>query len=481
MIANLRPYSSYKPSGVEWLGDVPAHWSKLPGRACFSEKKIANTGMKEATVLSLSYGQIVVKPVEKLHGLVPASFETYQIIDPDDIVVRPTDLQNDWNSLRFGLSRHRGIITSAYMCLNSDGMMSRDYGYLLLHAYDLKKVFYGLGSGLRQNLNWSDFKYLPCLVPPLPEQTAIVRFLDHADRRIQRYLRARQKLIALLEEQKQAIIHQAVTGQIDVRTSQPYPSYKPSGVEWLGDVPAHWEVIRLKFVAAELVDCLHETPKYSENGEFPAIRTADISPGILHLSSARRIEADEYARWIERLEPKPGDILYSREGERFGIAACVPDGVRLCISQRMMVFRIRPEHNPVFVMWLLNSKQVYAQACQDIMGATAPHVNVSTIRNYFLALPARDEQDSLVDKIENSTKGFSSAISNTEGEISFLREYRTRLIADVVTGKLDVREAAAALPEVDPLVADDTLGDALNPDVESALDELATVPEEAEA
>ena len=234
MAAALRPYRAYKDSGVEWLGKVPAHWKQLPGRACYREKEVPNTGLTETTVLSLSYGRIVVKPIEKLHGLVPASFETYQIVELGDIIIRPTDLQNDWNSLRFGLSHNRGIITSAYLCFCTTDLLTREYGHLLLHTYDLSKVFYGLGSGLRQNLDWTDFKYLPCLVPPLPEQAAIVRFLDHADRRIRRYIRAQQQLIALLEEQKQAIIHQAVTGQINVRTGQPYPAYKPSGVEWLG-------------------------------------------------------------------------------------------------------------------------------------------------------------------------------------------------------------------------------------------------------
>ncbi len=116
MIAGLKPYSAYKDSGVPWLGEVPAQWDILPGQACFREKKQANLALQEKTVLSLSYGQIVVKPPEKLHGLVPSSFETYQIVDPLNIVIRPTDLQNDQNSLRFGLSRYRGIITSAYLC-----------------------------------------------------------------------------------------------------------------------------------------------------------------------------------------------------------------------------------------------------------------------------------------------------------------------------------------------------------------------------
>ena len=190
----LKPYRRMKDSGAPWLGDVPEHWSQLPGRACYSEKKVPNTGMQESTVLSLSYGQIVIKPLEKLHGLVPASFETYQIVEPGDIIIRPTDLQNDWNSLRFGLSRNRGIITSAYLCFRARDAMTHEYGHLLLHTYDLKKVFYGLGSGLRQNLDWRDFKQLPCLVPPLEEQKTILRFLNHADRRIRRHIQAKQKM-----------------------------------------------------------------------------------------------------------------------------------------------------------------------------------------------------------------------------------------------------------------------------------------------
>ena len=247
-IAKLDPYPAYKPSGVEWLGEVPAHWEVLPGRVCFRAEEQLNIGLQETTVLSLSYGRIVVKPLERLHGLVPSSFETYQIVNPLDIVIRPTDLQNDWNSLRFGLSRHRGIITSAYLCFSTTKETTPEYGYLLLHSYDLMKVFYGLGSGLRQNLDWTDFKYLPCCIPPISEQSAIDRFLDHVARRITRYIDAKQRLIALLEEQRQAIIHQAVTGLIDVRTGLPYPAYKPSGVEWLGDVPEHWEIARLKVV-----------------------------------------------------------------------------------------------------------------------------------------------------------------------------------------------------------------------------------------
>jgi len=130
MMLDLKPYPAMKDSGVEWLREVPAHWEVLPGRVCYLEKRQLNADMMERIVLSLSYGKIVVKPKKRLHGLVPASFETYQIIDPGDIICRPTDLQNDYMSLRFGISKNRGIITSAYICFGTQECLDRRYGHL---------------------------------------------------------------------------------------------------------------------------------------------------------------------------------------------------------------------------------------------------------------------------------------------------------------------------------------------------------------
>jgi len=145
------------------------------------------------------------------------------------------------------------------------------------------------------------------------------------------------------------------------------------------------------------------------------------------LLKAKKISSKEYARWTERLEPIEDDILYSREGERFGIAACVPAGTRLCISQRMMVFRISSAHYPRFVMWLLNSGPIYCQALQDVIGAAAPHVNISTIRNFFLAMPSHDEQKEITYHIESELRPVHIAVTRIEREIDLLREYRTRL------------------------------------------------------
>jgi type I restriction enzyme S subunit len=337
MSLKLKPYTEYKDSGIPWLGPIPKSWDIGPGFSAFREKKLKNTGLVENTVLSLSYGRIVVKPPEKLHGLVPVSFETYQIVDPGEIIIRPTDLQNDWNSLRVGISRHRGIITSAYICLQATGPFIPDYCYRLILAYDLMKVFYGMWSGLRQNLDFSELKRMPVVIPSKAEQRTITGFLNHFDRQINRLIRAKRRLIELLNEQKQIIIHQAVTRGLD-----PNVRLKPSGIEWLGDVPEHWRDSRLKFETTHIVDCIHATPEYTSEGEYPAIRTADIEPGKLRLETARRVTREQYEIWTSRLVPRSGDILYSREGERYGLAALVPNGSDLCISQRMMVFRILP-------------------------------------------------------------------------------------------------------------------------------------------
>lgn len=445
MIADLPPYPAMKDSGVPWLGSVPQHWELRRTKTVLSQR--SEKGYPEEPLLAATQSKRVVRKDE---------YEARTVLALKDLqllkLVRIGDFVISLRSFQGGIefARHQGIISPAYTILYP---VDKDHhGYL---SYLFKSLPYieslsFFVTGIRQGKNIDYAKLARSLLPlpPLSEQRVIVRFLHHVDESIHRYIRAKQKLIALLKEQEQAIIQQAVTGQIDVRTGHPHRAYKQSGVDWLDDIPVHWSVARLKFVAEKIVDCLHETPKYSETGAFPAIRTADISPGLVRIESARRIEQQEYIRWTERLEPMPNDILYSREGERFGIAACVPEGGRLCVSQRMMVFRIRPEHNPTFVMWVLNSKQVYAQACQDVMGATAPHVNVSTIRNFVFAVPDRDEQNDVVDLIESSTSGISEAIQSAKLCIEKAREYQLRMVSDVVTGRLDVRGAVFSMSRI---------------------------------
>src|SRR5271157_5179859 len=321
MSLRLAPYPEYKDSGLPWLAGIPRHWRTGPGFAAFREKQVKNIGMKEKTVLSLSYGRIVVKPAERLHGLVPLSFETYQIVNPGDIIIRSTDLQNDWNSLRIGLVRDRGIITSAYLCFATTGALVPEYGYLLLHAFDLMKVFYGMGSGLRQNLDFSDFKRMVIFIPPSEEQAAIVRFLDHADRRVRRFVAAKRRLIELLNEQRQATIQRAVT-----RGLNPSVRFKTSGIDWLPAIPVHWSAMRLGSIAETLQtgpfgSQLHASD-YQPNGT-PVINPCHMDEGRLSPDRACAVGASKAAE-LRRHRLQSGDIVFARRGELGRCALVTP-------------------------------------------------------------------------------------------------------------------------------------------------------------
>lgn len=214
----LDPNVRLKPSGIPWLGDVPEGWEVVPVLACYREKNAKNVGMAENTVLSLSYGRIIIKPPEKLRGLVPESFETYQIIEPGNIIIRSTDLQNDQKSLRVGIARDRGIITSAYMCLGTIGKMTPEFGYQILNTYDLLKIIYGYGSGLRQNLGFADIRRMPVPLPPPEQQVEIVNFLARGTAEATRAVEHMGNEIALIQEFRSRLIADVVTGKLDVRT-----------------------------------------------------------------------------------------------------------------------------------------------------------------------------------------------------------------------------------------------------------------------
>lgn len=442
MIQDIKPYPAYKDSGVPWLGDVPEHWEKGPGFAAFCEKKIKNVGLKEQTVLSLSYGRIVIKPQDKLRGLVPESFETYQIVDPGDIIIRSTDLQNDWTSLRVGLVRNRGIITSAYLCFKTTDKLLPEYGYQMLHAFDLMKIFYGMGSGLRQNLDFSDFKRMVTFTPPKEEQSAIVRFLDHADRRIRRFIRAKRRMIELLNEQKQAIINHAVT-----RGLNPDVRLKPSGMEWLGDVPEHWELRRAKQVCLAIVDCKNRTPDMIPDGEFIVVRTTNIRYGQFNMEGSYPTDRRNYEIWTQRGAPQVGDVFFTREAPA-GEACLVPDLNNICMGQRMMYFR--PDTELLDAEFLLHSiygpvgKTYIDLACN---GSTVGHLRLGQVTALPLLWCPIEEQKAIVAHIDLETAPLNDVIARTEQEIRLIREYRTRLITDVVTGKLDVRGVAVEAVE----------------------------------
>lgn len=217
----LNPNVPMKDSGIPWIGQIPEHWDMKYLFQVAHEHYISNKDIHHQNLLSLSYGKIVHKDINTTEGLLPASFDTYQIIEPGNIVFRFTDLQNDHKSLRVGLSKETGIITSAYIAVEVDTIyILPEYFYYTLHSFDIKKLFYSMGGGLRQSLNYNGIRKLYLPIPPLEEQKAIVSFVDNKIKKIEVMIQSLESEIDRLTEYKQRLISDVVTGQIDVRGEQ---------------------------------------------------------------------------------------------------------------------------------------------------------------------------------------------------------------------------------------------------------------------
>ncbi len=342
------------------------------------------------------------------------------------------------------IAHEQGIISPAYTILYSADSGLRSYAARLFKSAPFIDNLSLFVTGIRQGQN-IDYEKLGCAQLPLPppeEQAAIVRYLDHADRKIRRYIRAKQKLIKLLAEQKQAIIHRAVTRGLD-----PNVRLKPSGVEWLGDVPEHWEIRRAKAVCSDIVDCKNRTPDAVEGGDFLVVRTTCVRDGKFDASGGYTTDAENFRIWTSRGAPQLGDVFFTREAPA-GEACLVPDKADLCMGQRMMYFRPNPELlDPEFLLLNIYGPLTRTYIELETNGSTVGHLRLGQVYSLPLVWCPVEEQRAIVAQVHAVSQGLEQAQASAKQEIALLREYRTRLIADVVTGKLDVREAAAGLPE----------------------------------
>lgn len=212
----LTPDVEMKDSGIQWVGDIPAHWSVHPVYSYYGERKNKNRLGKEDNLLSLSYGRVIRKDINTNDGLLPESFNTYNIVEAGDIIIRPTDLQNDKRSLRTGLVKEHGIITSAYIDLCPLKQVDSRYFHFLLHAYDVMKVFYNMGNGVRQGLNYSEFSRLMVFEPPYEEQVAMADYLETKVTEVDAIIEQKKEQMAVLDAYKRSLIFEYVTGKKEV-------------------------------------------------------------------------------------------------------------------------------------------------------------------------------------------------------------------------------------------------------------------------
>jgi type I restriction enzyme, S subunit len=472
MIADLNPYPGYKESGRPWLGRVPGHW------AVRRMKSAVMNVIEQTFEMSSEEVYVALEHVESWTGKArPQS-------DPGLFTGQVKRFRKGdvlFGKLRPYLAKvtrisKDGVCAGEFFVLRpTDKAVSSAYLEHQLRAKHTIDVINGSTFGAKMpRADWQFCGNLPFPLPPPAEQAAIVRFLDWASGRLERAIGAKRKVIALLNEQKQAIIHRAVT-----RGLGPSVSLKPSGIPWLGDIPQHWEVRRLKHCISPIEQGWSPQcdAQPADENEWGVLKVGCVNKDSFSPNQNKKLPAS--LQPDHSLEIRDGDVLVSRANTRelLGLAALAenPPGKRI-LCDKLFRFRAKGDSfNSKFLVLALRAKPCREQIESSTNGASSSMQNIGqgVLKNLWVAMPAVVEQDSIVTHIAIATQPASVAISRLEREIQLLREYRTRLVADVVTGKLDVREAAARLPDEpapDP-VEDDT---DLNLDPEAA-DEEATV------
>ena len=366
----------------------------------------------------------------------------YKRVTPDDLVI---NIMLAWNG-SMGVSRYEGIVSPAYCVYRfKPGVLPWYYHELLrlpLYKGRIKTASTGIVES-RLRLYSDDLGRIEVIHPPPSEQAAIVRFLDWANGRLERAIRAKRKMIALLNEQKQAIIHRAVTRGLD-----PDVPLKDSGIPWLGEIPVHWELWRISRFArvGNGSTPSRAKPAYWNGGTYPWLNSSQVNRGFIN--SADQFVTPAALRECHLPKVPAGSVLMAitGQGKTRGMSAVL--SVEATINQHIAFITPRvPVASPEFIHLALSAAYLQLRASSEDSGSTKGAITCEDLKRFKIAVPPTPEQETLLRHVQTETRTLNTAISRLESEISLLREYRTRLVADVVTGKLDVREAAARLPD----------------------------------
>lgn len=409
-----------KDSGISWVGEIPKEWTIMPLYCFYSERKNKNIFGAENNLLSLSYGKVIRKDINTSEGLLPSNYNGYNIVEAGDIIIRPTDLQNDKRSLRTGLSKERGIITSAYIALKpKNGINSRFYHYLL-HTYDILKVFYNMGNGVRQGLNYDEFAKLMVYSPSDIEQQRIAEFLDRACGKIDGLKADIQAQIDTLEQYKRSVITEAVTHGLN-----PSAPMKDSGIPWVGKTPEYWKVGRI----GGLYELRNQ--KVSDKDFMPLSVTMK---GILpQLETAAKTNDGDNRKLV-----RVGDFAINSRSDRRG--SCGISDYDGSVSLINTILKPRNRMNAKYYNWLFHTPMFadefykWGHGIVDDLWTT----NWSEMKRISIPLPPLDEQQEIADYLDNKCAEIEQIIADKKLQMETLDGYKKSLIYEYVTGKKEV-------------------------------------------
>ena len=469
MIDDLKPYAEYKESGLPWLGQVPGHWETRRLRhAC--DMRVSNvdkhTKLGETPVRLCNYVEVYknerIRESTRFMAATASEDERvrFGLRKGDVLITKDSEQWNDIGVPALVEFEAPDLVCGYHLAiLRSRPGLHGAFLHRALESHFIAAQFHVEANGVtRYGLSHGAIQSVAILLPPPSEQAAIVRFLDWANGRLERAIRAKRKVIALLNEQKQAIIHRAVTRGLD-----PSVPLKPSGIPWLGDIPQHWELWRISRFArvGNGSTPSRGKPTYWNGGMYPWLNSSQVNRSFI--DSADQFVTQAALRECHLPKVPPGSVLVAitGQGKTLGMSAVL--GMEATINQHIAYVTPRvPVALPEYIHLALTAAYLHLRSLSEDSGSTKGAITCEDLKRFKLPIPPFSEQETLLRNVQAETRSLTTAISRLEREIDLLREYRTRLVADVVTGKLDVREAAARLPEeASPDLAEDDaeLGD----------------------
>ncbi|ENM5745794.1 restriction endonuclease subunit S [Vibrio mimicus] len=428
----MRPYTEYQQSDISWLGKVPKHWTKNKFKFLLNEKP--KTQNLELPCGSISFGHVVFKDSERLSEETKAA---YQEVLSGEFLINPLNLNYDLKSLRTALADIDVIVSSGYIVLKSLGVVDKAYLRWLLYLFDVRHMK-TLGAGIRQTISFKDIADCAVYIPNDSEQKAIATFLDRETQRIDSLIEEKQTFIKLLKEKRQALISHVVTKGLN-----PNVEMQDSGIEWIGQVPKHWIVRRLKHTSTlQSGIAKGKDNAGKETLSIPMLRVANVQDGYVKLDDVHEINVLPHE--VERYALKDGDVLMNEGGDndKLGRGTVWKEQIKPCIHQNH-VFVIRvTDIEPEWLGWLTQSayaKFYFFRVSKQSTNLAS--ISSTNVKEVHLLIPPTDERKLIMEYLEKQTSKLKLLVQDVEESITLLKEHRTSLISAAITGKIDVREA----------------------------------------
>ena len=439
----MRRYDSYKNSGQQWLGEIPSHWNMKRLRLLLIENTCNDFNEHTNILLQFKYGEIVRKPNQYESIEEATAIGNYIKVAPQDIMINGLNLNYDFISQRVAQVKEAGIITAAYISLRPTVLADSKYYTYLLKSMDAKKMFHGMGRGIRLTLSYNELKNHFIPYPPKNEQNIIVAYLDKTTSEIDKAIAQQQRMIDLLNERKQIIIQQAVTKGLN-----PNVKVKDSGQQWLGKIPSHWECRPIKQFKSKCKNAFVDGPfgsnlkseHFIDNGEVFVVESGTITSGVFKHSKLTKTISLKHFQTICRSECKEDDVIIAKIGANYGMAGILPN-----LSKRAVVsgnsLKITLDHTKIENQYFVYLMQVAKMmgGFKDMVSETAqPALSLGGLNNMYFPLPNLGEQKNILEYIDTNICPIQTIIQNCEKLIERLKERKQIIINEAVTGKIKV-------------------------------------------